>query len=158
MVRAVNDAVERCLRDDRVGKERVPVLGCPVGGDHRREAAVPLSDQFEDVVGLLRGELAEAEVIDDEDIRVQVSAEAAVPGTVGMAASEVGEEAVGARVEDLVAQATGTVADGLQDMGFARADWTADDDRLSSFNEVAGGPVPDLLCGHLGIEGEVELL
>lgn len=58
------------LWDDGVGEQAIPVLGCPVRGDDQAGAVgAALGDEFVEVVGLLRGELAQREVVEDEPMR-----------------------------------------------------------------------------------------
>src|ERR1022692_2614555 len=78
----------------RLGKQRVPVLGCPVRGEHER-ASAPLGDELVQVVGLAGGELAHREVVEDQHGRAGELAEALVPGVVGVPAGEVGQGAAG---------------------------------------------------------------
>ena len=65
VVGAVDQAVERTLGEHRVGKERVPVGGWTVAGHHHAAGAVAATDELVQILGLRRGELAHAEVVED---------------------------------------------------------------------------------------------
>jgi hypothetical protein len=56
---------------------------------------LPLGDEFVEVVGLGRGELAHREVVEDEDVGPDEFADPFLPGAVRVAAGEVGEDATG---------------------------------------------------------------
>ena len=127
LVAGVDEPVEQGFGDDGVGEQGVPVGRAAVAGDDHGLAG-PFGDQFVEVVGLGGGELAEAEVVADEDGRAGPGSEAFVPGGVGAAAGEVGEDAAGLGEADFVAGADGLVAEGAGDEGLADADWAGQDD------------------------------
>jgi hypothetical protein len=56
---------------------------------------LPLGDEFVQVVGLGRGQLAHGEGVEDEQVGADELADALVPGAVGLAAGELGEDAAG---------------------------------------------------------------
>src|SRR5580704_8392758 len=85
LVAGVDERVEQGFGDDRVGEQRVPVGGRPVGGQDQR-AAGPLGDQLVQVVGLGGGQFAHAEVVQDEHGGAGELAEPLVPGEIGTAA------------------------------------------------------------------------
>src|SRR6516162_5273142 len=88
LVAGVDEPVEQGLGNDRVGEQRVPVGRAAVGGQDER-AAGSLGDQLVEVVGLGGGELAHAEVVQDQDSGPGELAEPFVPGQVGAAAGQV---------------------------------------------------------------------
>ena len=91
-------------------------------------AAGPFGDQLIQVVGLGGGELAHAEVVEDEHGGAGELAEPFVPGEVGAAAGQVGQHAAGLEEPGLGAGADGQVTEGLGDVGLADADRAVEDD------------------------------
>jgi hypothetical protein len=91
-------------------------------------------DEFVEVVGLLSGEFAHGEVVEDEDCRADEFGEAAGPGAVGVAAGEVGEGSAGFGEADFGATSDGLVAQRLGDVALADAD--SDGDRLQQIRAV----------------------
>ena len=122
-----------------LGNSGYQSAGCPVRGDDQRPAGLgTFGDQFVEVVGLLGGELAHGEVVEDEHGGADEFGEAFGPGPVGVAAGEVGQDAAGLGEADLGAVADGEVAEGLGDVGFADADRAVEDDRLAGCAASAG--------------------
>src|SRR3990172_3221165 len=75
-----------------------------------------------------------------------------------MSSAQVGQEARSLHVEDLVAQAAGLVTQGLEGVALADSHRTYEQDPLLALYELAGGQVPYMLGGNLGVEGKVEAL
>jgi hypothetical protein len=92
--------------------------GCPVAGQDQR-APRSFGDQLIKVVGLGGGQLAHAEVVQDDDGRAGELTEPLVPGEVGAAAGQVGQDATSLEEPDLGAGPDGQVAWGLGDVGLA---------------------------------------
>ena len=113
-------------------------------------------DQLVQVVGLGGGELAHGEVVQDEDGGAGELAEPFVPGEVGVAAGQVGQDPAGLDEPGLGAGADGQVAEGLGDMGLADPDRAVEDDRFPGVQPAQRGQVADLRGGQLRGGGEVE--
>ena len=126
------------------------------GGDQRPAGLGAFGDQFVEVVGLLGGELAHGEVVEDEHGGSDEFGEALGPGAVGVAAGEVGQGAAGLVEADLGALPDGEVAEGLGDVGLADADRAVQQDRLSTVEPAQCGEVADLGGGQFRAGGEVE--
>ena len=92
VVGAVDQPIEGALGEDRVGEERIPVAGGAVGGGDDRAGAGAGADELVEVLGLGGGELAHAEVIEDEHVGLEVLAQPRLPAAVGAAASQVPKE------------------------------------------------------------------
>jgi hypothetical protein len=92
------------------------------------------ADQLVKIVGLLRGVLADGEVVQDQHVWSGEFGEAFGPGPVGVAAGEVGQDAAGFVEADLGALADGEVPECLCYMGFPDAD--SDGDRLQHIRAV----------------------
>src|SRR6476659_4406920 len=111
LVAGVDEPVEQGFGDDRVGEQRVPVGRSAVGGQDER-AAGSFGDQLVQVVGLGGGQLAHAEVVQDEHGGAGELAEPLVPGQVGAAAGQVGQDPAGLEEPGLGAGPDGQVAQG----------------------------------------------
>lgn len=66
-------------------------VGRPVAGDDER-FALPGGDEFIEVDGLGRVQLAHGEVVEYEDVKAHEFVEALVPGAVSVAAGEAGQD------------------------------------------------------------------
>ena len=153
----VDQPVEQRFGDDGVREQRVPVDRLAVGGqDQRAVVHGPIGDQFVEVVGLGGGVLAQGEVVEDQDGRAGVFADAGAPGAVGVAAGEVGQDPAGLGEPDLAAAAGDEVPECLCHMGFAYSDGSVEDDRFAGAEPAQGGQVADLRGGDLRVGGEVE--
>ncbi len=86
VVGAVHQPVQGAFSQDGVGEQPIPVLGRAVGGHDHGAGLVAVTDELEQVLGLGGRELADAEVVQDEQVGSQVAAQAGFPGTVGVAA------------------------------------------------------------------------
>ena len=117
-----------------------------------------LGDELVEVVGLGGGELAHAEVVQDQDGGAGELGEPLVPGAVGPSAGEVGQDAAGLDEPGLGPGADGEVGEGLGDVALADADRAVEDDRLAGGEPAQGGEVADLGGGQLRGGGEVEAL
>src|SRR6266542_1462071 len=158
VVGAVDQAVQDPLGHDRVGEQPIPVGRCPVAGQDHGAGLVALADQLEEVVAALGSELAQAEVVQDQQVEPGQLADPGLPGVVGVAAGQLGQQPAGLGEADRMPLAAGGMPQGLGDMGLADTDGAVEDHRLPSLDVVAGGQVADLGCGELGVEGEVEVL
>jgi hypothetical protein len=82
----------------------------------------PVGDQLVEVVGLRCGQLADGEVIQDQDVGSGEFGEASGPGAVGVPAGQVSEGSAGFGEPDVGALADGEVPEGLRDMAFSDSD------------------------------------
>jgi hypothetical protein len=76
MSRSRSDSATTGLR-----KRGIPVAGRPVARDDQRPD-LPLGDEFVEVIGLGRGQLAHREVVEDEDVGPDEFADPFLPGAV----------------------------------------------------------------------------
>ena len=79
----VGEAIERAVGEDGVVEESDPLIHRAVARDDRRRPAVPLDEDVVEIAGLLGGERAQAEVVQDEEIGGQPAAELPLEGIVG---------------------------------------------------------------------------
>ena len=106
MVCLVNEAVKYTLCQDGGGEEGIPVLRRAVRGYDQRAAAATLINKFIDIFSLLLREFFHGEIVEKEHIGFEVAPQPAVPGTVGMATAEVGQQARGSGIQYLIAHPT----------------------------------------------------
>ena len=102
-------------RGDRggVAEQLPPLVDRAVGGEHRRGPLVAAHDQLEQVLGGGVGQLAHAEVVDDEQVRAGQLGEVVLAGLGERRLGEFFEEGVRFAVEDAIALLDGGAADGL---------------------------------------------
>lgn len=105
----------------RVAEEEVPLCDGAVAGDDDGAAAVALADDVVEILGLFVAQGAQAEVVDDEEVRGGIAQEAAREAVVGAGGAQVREELGGGSEEGGEAVAAGAAADGLGDVCLAGA-------------------------------------
>ncbi len=137
------------------GGERVPVGGRPVGCQDQGFPGA-FGDELVEVVGLGCGELSHREVVQDQDGGAGELGEPPVPGAVGVAAGQVGEDAAGFHEPGVGAGADREVGEGLGDVALADADGSVEDDGLAAGEPAQGGEVADLGGGQFRRGAEVE--
>jgi hypothetical protein len=119
VVRASQQTIQRPLRQDRIGKQRIPILGWPIAGHDDRPGAGAITDQLVQVICLLSRVLAHGEVIEDQQRRQQVVAQPTVPGAIGMPAAQIAQQAAGLDELDPLALPSCLVAKTFGQMRFA---------------------------------------
>ena len=95
-----------------------------------------LDDQFVEVLALLGGETAEAEVIHDQQVRCEEPTERFLKGVVDACLRELFEQHVGAAEEHVEASAHGGGPEALRQHGLADADRSDEEDVLVLAQEV----------------------
>ena len=125
------------------------------------EVSVAAIDEVEEEMGgggLVIGalELAEADVVDDEEARSAPAVEAARVGAVGEAGIEIVDEIDAAGVADSDVGLAGAQGDGLEEVALAGAGLAGDDDVLGAVEEAEGGELLDDGTLELGLKGPVE--
>ena len=132
-------------RGDRGGvpEELSPLVDRPVGGEHRGGPLVAAHDQFEQVLGGGVGQLAHAEVVDDEQVRAGQLGEVVLAGLGERCLGEFFEEGVRFAVEDAVALLDGGAPDGLGKMTFPGTGLADQEDVLALGDETGGGELKD---------------
>ena len=150
LVRVVGEAVEGALGEDRVGEERDPLLDVPVAGDDGRGPAVALDDDLVEVRGLPLVESADAEVVDDEEVRGDEAPHDLVGGVVGTGLVDGLEHDVGADRQDVFPRPAGGVAEGIGEHGLPDADGSHEDHVLLLCDEREREEIPD----PVAVEGD----
>ena len=119
-------------RGDRgsVAEQLSPLVDRPVGGEHRRGPLVTAHDQLEQVLGRGVGQLAHAEVVDDEQVRAGELGEVVLAGLGERRLGEFFEEGVRFAVEDAVALLDRGASDGLGEVTLARTGLADEQDVL----------------------------
>lgn len=119
---------------------------------------IPAADRFVEVDGLLAGQGAQAEVVDDEQRARGVAQHLAVVARVGTRSADLQQHLVRRGVDDVVADDARAVADRLREMALADAGGTDEADVLAAVDEGTGREIDALGLGYLGVESEVEIL
>lgn len=155
------EAVEDGGGDGSVAEVAAPGAQLDVGGDGRRSVGVPAVDEVEErvrrgglVVALL--DLAEADVVDDQEFGCGPPLEAARVGAVGEAGVEVIEQVDAAGVADAELAFTRLDAEGLQDVALARAALAGEEQVVGAVDEVEAGELADERLVEARLEGPVE--
>ena len=116
----MEQAVEQGGDGGGVPEELPPVLDRAVGGEDRGGPLVAAHDQLEEVLGGGVGQLAHAEVVDDEQGDAGQLVEKGLAGVGERGLGELFEEGVRFAVDDAVALLDCGAADGLGDVALAR--------------------------------------
>jgi hypothetical protein len=134
--------------DGGVAEVAPPVAQGDVGRHGGGDAAVPSVDQVEErmggrglVVALL--DLAEADVVDDEQLGARPRLEAPGVGVVGEPCVEVVEQVDAAGVAQGDALLAGSQAKGLEDVALAGAALAGDDEVIAPAHEVEAGELEE---------------
>ena len=113
--------IERALRQDRIVKERNPLLDGPIRGHDGRCAPMAHNDHLVEIARLLRGEPAQPKVVDDQKVGGEEAPEDAVGGVVGAGLVNPIEEVVTPEEEHALAGAIRGVPEGGGERGLAYA-------------------------------------
>jgi hypothetical protein len=93
-MRAMGEPIEGAVGEDGIVKEGDPFIDGAIACDDGGGVAVALDEDIVEVARLLRGELAEAEVVEDEQIRCEPRAQLALEGVIRAGLAE-GEQELG---------------------------------------------------------------
>ena len=110
LVAGVGQAIKGAVAQYGILEETQPLVHGPVAGDHEAGGPVPVEDQLVQVSGLLGGETVQPQVIQDQQVRGQEGAEAALQRVVHPGLGHDLEEIVGLNEAHGVAGADGGVA------------------------------------------------
>ena len=138
LVGAMGETVQGAVRQDRIIEQSDPFVDRPVTGEDRGGPPVPLDEDIVEVARLLGGELAQAEVVEDEQVGGQPGPEFSLEGVIGAGLVEGLEQLRHGDEADPVAGAAGAVAEGTGEEGLADADGTAEDDVFLRGEPVEG--------------------
>ena len=115
----VQEAIHGGGGEEGVAEEGIPLGDVAVGGDEGGAPFVALADDLVEVHRLIVGERPEAEVINDEEPRRGETGQLAIVAAVAAGGAEGGEHLVGGDVEGAVARQTGSLTNGLGEVGLA---------------------------------------
>lgn len=146
----MGEPVERALREDRVVEERDPLLDRAVARDDRRRTSVALEDHLVEVTRLLRGQAAQPEVVDDEEVRRKESADRSLGRVIGARLVQPCEETIGAQEQHGTSRATRRMAERAGEEGLADADRPEEDHVLVPLDEAE----PEEVLHAVAIEGD----
>ena len=145
----MEQAVEQRGDGCGVAEELAPVLDGAIRGEDRGGPLVASHDELEEVLGGGVGQLAHAEVVDDEQGDVGQLGEVGLAGVGEGGLGELLKEGVGFAVDDAVALLDRGVADGLSDVTLAGPGRPDQQSVLALGDEAGGCEVED--------EGAVDL-
>lgn len=160
------DGVHREAVKDRGGQGGVAEIAPPVAqrdvrGDRGGDSVVPTVDEVVQGVGsgwLVRAllDLAETNVVNDEELGASPALEPARVGAIGEAGVEVVEQVDTASVAHGDALLAGSQAEGLEQVALARAVGAGDHEVLVAVDEVEPGEFKHEGLIEAGLEGPVE--
>jgi len=153
--------IEDGAGDGSVAEVLSPVAELDVGGDSGRGAAVSTVDEVEQGVGggglvVALADLAEADVVDDDQVGSCPRAKPTWIGVVGEACMQVVQEIDATGVADANALLAGTQRKGLEEVAFAGAGLSGDDQIVTALDEAQATELEDeaLVDGRLEVEVE----
>jgi len=111
---------------------------------------MPLEDDLVEVAGLLGVEAAQREVIDDEDVGREQTAEDLLGGVVGARLVEFSQEVIGTQEQDVATGAAGGVAKRAGEKRLADTDGAKEDDVLLALDEAEAEEIADTIA----VEGD----
>ena len=152
----MEEPVEQRRDGGGVTEELPPVVDRTIRGEHRRGPFVAPHDQLEEVLGRGVGQLAHAEVVDDEQGHAGQLRQVVLAGLGQGRLGELLEEGVGFAVDDAVALLDRGAADGLSQVALPRAGRADEQSVLALGDEAGGGELEDEGTVDLLVEGEVE--
>lgn len=137
----MGEAVEGALRQDGIVEERDPLVDGPVGGHDRGRSAVALEDDLVEVARLPRVETAQAEVIDDEDVRSEQPAQRLLGRVIGAGLMQPLQQVVGTKEEHVVTGPARRMAQRRGEVGLPDAHGPEEDHVLLALDEAEGEEV-----------------
>ena len=143
LVGVVRESVNSALSEDRVVKERDPLIDGPVAGEDGRGTPVALEDDLVEVAGLTGVEAAKREVIDDKDVGGEQATQYLLGGVVGARVVEELEEVIGAQEEDVVVGTARSMTEGGGQESLSYPDGSEEDHILLAFHEAQGEEIAD---------------
>ncbi len=153
----VDQAVQAGARQERVTEEVRPLLRRPIA---RQENASPLITLVDHVVQISRAgrrQGLEAEVVDDQQVRLDVGGEAFLEGAISPPGVQVGEHAVRRGVEGIKAELGRLVGQRLSQMGLADAGLATEQHVAVLADELDGSQIEDELAVDARVEAESKL-
>lgn len=105
-----------------------------------------LEDDLVEVAGLLGVEAAQGEVVDDEDVGREQTAEDLLGGVIGTRLVEFAQEVIGAQEQDIATGAAGGVAERTGEKRLADTDGAKEDDILLALDEAKAEEVADTIA------------
>src|SRR2546425_8036774 len=102
-------------------EEAQPFVHAAIGSDAKARSSVTLDDELVQIVALLGGQPAEAEIIQDDKIRSQIATEDLVVRMIRARLAQLSQQRVGAHEEHRVAGAHAGRAYTLRQHGLAHA-------------------------------------
>ena len=154
----MQEAVEDGSGGGHVLKQFAPVLERTVARHDGRARLVAAHDDFEQILAGVLRQGAQAHVVDDEQVALEVGLQDPVPLLEGVLGEEVAHQIEDGAVADGEALLDGLVADGLGQVGLAGAGRPDEEHVVFGADKVAGRQLVDRLAGDRGIEAPIKLV
>jgi len=118
----MEEAIEHGGDGRAVSQQFAPVLDRSVGSEHRTGAFVASHDDLQQFLGGCDGQLAHAQIIDDEERNRSQQFHMFLAGSIDGRFRQVVEQFVGLAIQHAIALLNGRLPDGLSKMTFPGAD------------------------------------
>ena len=147
----MQQAVEDGGGDDGIAEHLAPLAEGLVGGEQDAAAFVAGGDELEEQGGAEFVEREVAELVDDEQLRCELDAQAALESAFLVRDAEVFEESVHAGEVHAVAVLDGLNADGHGEMRLPDSGRSEQDEVVGVRHEAEAGELHDLLAVDVGL-------
>ncbi len=127
---AVGEAVQRAVREDWIVEEDDPFVHRTVAGDDRGGRPMALDEHIVTIARRLGGELGQADVVEEEQVRREPGPQLPLEGVIGSGLIEGLQELGDGDAADAMAGAAGAVTEGADEECLPDIDWAAEDDVL----------------------------
>jgi hypothetical protein len=138
-VRVVDEPVENGVGNRRVGEHFVPVLHVDLAGDDRRTAPLPIVEDLQQIAALVRRDVSEPPVVEDQQRRAGDGLEQPCVPAVAARQRQRVEQPWHTVVENRAIVPARLVAKGTCQPTFAEPGFADDDQILVLIDPVAGG-------------------
>jgi hypothetical protein len=155
-VAVLEEAIEHRRDRGDVAEELAPIVDGTVGSHKSARPLVAAHDDFEEILGGSGGELAHAEIVDDQQRHALELGDTLLAGSIDGGIGELFDQDVSFAVKDTVALADGGQAEGLSEVALSGARRAEEESVLATVDELAGGELEEEAAIHLLVEIEVE--
>lgn len=135
-----------------------PVLHGSVGSEQRARALVAPHDDLQQILSRRQGQLAHAEIVDDEERHRGHRLHELLTLTFYDRFGEFLQQDMRLPIDHAIVLLDGSLADGLSQVAFPRPAWTQEKSIIPLADEGTGGQVKHQAAVHLRVEGEIEVV
>ncbi len=139
----VNDAIEDSVGERWIADDVVPAIDRHLAGAKDRTGIVAVLDDFEQVAGLVGGELFRPPIVEDEEFDPAEGAQQLGVAAVAAGEGECGEEPWDTMIENGEVLFAGLVSQGAGEPTFADAARPGDDEVAARTDPFAGGELAE---------------